>query len=136
MASLLDIAAAAVPVEINGVKLEVSGLSAKKIAALAVRFPLFAAALGGGNADLTSETIVEVGPEFVAAAIAAGCGFAGDPKAEAIAADMAVGHQVEIMAVILEQTLPGGSKKVYDRLGAAATAVGLLQTPSPEASAT
>jgi hypothetical protein len=54
----------------------------------------------------------------------------GDAKAEAAAANLALGHQVDLLAAIITATLPGGTKKVFDRLETAAAAAGLSLTPS------
>lgn len=136
MGSLLDISAAATPVDIGGASVDVRGISAKGLAALMQRFPVLRDAILGKGLDLTPEALAETGPDVVAAIIAAGCGFNGNEKAEGNAADIPLGHQIELLAAILTATLPGGAKKVFGRLGDAAAATGLSLTPSPEPSLT
>lgn len=136
MASLLDIAPSAATVDVGGVKVAVYGISAKGIANLLGRFPALRAALLGGGLDIDQELIETTGPEVICAIIAAGCGEAGNEKAEAIAAGIPFGLQMEFIGEILKATLPDGAKNVFDRLGAAAAAVGLSQTPSPTPSPT
>lgn len=135
MGSLLDIAGAPRSVAVAGKNVDVFGLSAKSIATLMQRFPAFRDIVLGKGLDLTPELIGEIGPEVTAAIIAHGCNAPGE-QGEAAAASLPIGSQIDLLAEILVATLPGGAKKAFDRLAAAAGVVGLSQTPSPQPSDT
>lgn len=136
MASLLDIAPSAATVDVGGVKVPVPGISAQGLASLLSSFPAIRTALLGGGLTIDEDLLMNTGPDAVAAIIAAGCGLPANAEAEAMAASLPFGVQMEFLGEILKATLPDGSKKVFDRLGAAAAAVGLSQTPSPTPSPT
>lgn len=136
MASLLEIAAVPVSVPVGGGTIDVCGLSAKGIASLMTRFPMLKDMILGAGVSLGPDEIAGAGPDAVAAIIAAGCGFPGNAAAEEKAAAIPFGIQIEILGAILTATLPGGAKKVFDRLADAASAVGLSQTSSQPQSPT
>jgi hypothetical protein len=54
----------------------------------------------------------------VAAIIAAGCGYPGDDKAEAIAAKLPLDSQTDFLAAILRLTLPKGIGPFVNKLTA------------------
>lgn len=136
MVSLLDIAAAPAQVQVGGKPVDIYGISAKGLAALMQRFPSFSDAILGRAVDLSPENILATGPDLAAALMAAGMGKPGDAELEERAANLCIGDQVELLAAILTATLPGGTKKVLDRLGAAASAAGLSLMLSPTPSDT
>jgi hypothetical protein len=52
--------------------------------------------------------LIALGGEAVAAIIAAGCGYPGDEKAEAIAGSLSLDAQADLLAAVLRLTLPRG----------------------------
>jgi hypothetical protein len=118
MVSLLDIADLAKTVPVRGKDLTVLGLSARDVVHLFGKFPELRALMAGKASELTPEAIMKLAPAAVAAVIAAGTGSAGDAKAEAVAARLAIGEQVEILAAIFELTFPQGIGPFVARLDA------------------
>lgn len=106
MASLLDVAAVPRTVEINGIQVAVYGVSAQGVASLMARFPAFGKFMSGTNPS--TEELMKVGPEALAAFIAAGTGKLDDPEAEKIAGTLSVGSQLELVDMILKLTFPRG----------------------------
>lgn len=106
MASLLDIANTAPTVPIRGTDVAVYGVSAHGIAGLMSRFPEIGKAFAG--IQPTREDLMKVGPDALAAFIAAGTGQLGDAKAEKVARDLSVGDQLTLVEKILDQTFPKG----------------------------
>jgi hypothetical protein len=106
MASLLDVAAVPRTVEVNGINLPVYGVSAHGVASLMARFPAFGKFMSGTNPS--SDELMKVGPEALAAFIAAGTGGLNDSKQEEIAATLGVGTQLEVVDMILKLTFPRG----------------------------
>lgn len=108
MTSLLDIAPSQNTVPIGGADVSVTGVSALGVVTLLSRFPAMRRLISGMDANLTAESIAAMVPEAIAAIIAAGTGTPGNPQAEAIAAALPLGTQVEVLGAILEATMPGG----------------------------
>lgn len=94
-----------------------------------LRFPAIHDLFMGKGLSLDIEALLTVGPDGVAAIIAAGCGLAGNPEAEAFADGLTLADQVEALAKILEVTLPEGPKKLEARAVEMLRRVGLSQTP-------
>lgn len=105
MTGLLDIAPAAERVDIRGIQVDVRGLSLTDLRDLIARFPEVVALFGKG---LNVGAIMKAGPAVVAAAIAAACGNPGDKAAEAIAGDLPLGEQADILDKVLRLTMPKG----------------------------
>lgn len=123
MASLLDIAPSTTVVNVRGTAVDVTGVSAIGLAALLRRFPALLHAIQG-RAVLSVESLYDLGPEIVAAVIAAGTGRPGNEQAEAVAASLGVSVQLELLSAILAETLPDGVEGFTKRLEALATAAG------------
>lgn len=104
--SLLDILPAAGLVEIGGKKVKVTGIDATVFRDLIARFPPIAAMLVERKAD--AGAIMAMGPEIVAAIVAAGCGKLGDAKYEEKAARQPIGVQIDFVAKIIALTSPNG----------------------------
>lgn len=136
MSSLLDIIAAPAKVTVAGVAVDVYGISAKGLAMLMQRFEMFNDLITGKGLDLSTDDLMKIGPEAIAAFIAAGCGAPGDEAHEKVADSLPIGDQVDLVTDIWKATLPGGTKKVIDRLMDLAAAAGLSTTPSPRQSPT
>jgi hypothetical protein len=136
MASLLDIAPSSATVTLRGTEVAVPGISAAGLATLMRRFPAISDLLTGKGLTLDADTLFTVGPEGVAAIIAAGTGKPGSVEAEAVASTLTFGDQIEALAKILEVTLPEGTKKLEARLVDMLRRTGLSQTPSQTPSPT
>jgi hypothetical protein len=108
MVSLLDIADLTKSVPVRGKEVTVFGISAQDVVYLLGKFPELRSLMAGNRAELTPEAMLKLAPAAVAAVVAAGTGSAGDEKAEAVAARLAIGEQVEIIAAIFELTFPQG----------------------------
>lgn len=132
MAGLLDIARKQATVEIGGVHVVVNGVSAKSIANLMGRFSGVAELLSAGG--ITAADIAKLGPEVAGAIIAAGTGNAGDAEAEAFAADLNLGIQLDLIGAIIDVSMPSGNSPLVrylrDTLGG--MAVARLPDQSPE----
>jgi hypothetical protein len=106
MVGLIDIAPRTEPVEVAGAAVEVHGVSASGLAHLLSRFPDLRKLMTGIEVD--ANQLLAVGGDAVAAIIAAGCGYPGDEKAEAVAARLSIDVQADFLAAILRLTLPKG----------------------------
>jgi hypothetical protein len=124
MVSLLDIADQQKTVTIRGKDVAVFGISAQDIVYLFGKFPELRLLMSGKQADLTPETLLKLAPGAVAAAIAAGTGSAGDEQAEAVAARLGLGEQLDLLAAIFELTFPQGVGPFVAKLDA----LGLLKS--------
>jgi hypothetical protein len=90
----------------------------------------------GAELNLDPQAIVASGPDALAAFIAAGTGHPGETEHEAAAAHLALTDQIELVAVILQVTLPEGPKKLQARLEDLLDRAGLRSTSSPPESPT
>lgn len=116
MVGLIDIAPALETVEIRGARIEVCGVSAKGIALLLGRFPDLRAMMAGRTVE--PERLMETGGDAVAAIIAAGCGYPGDPEQESAAGRLPLDAQADLLAAILRLTLPNGVGPFVEKLSA------------------
>ena len=137
MVSLLDIADQQKTVTIRDKDVAVFGISAQDIVYLFGKFPELRLLMSGKQADLTPETLLKLAPGAVAAAIAAGTGSAADEQAEAVAARLGLGEQLDLLAAIFDLTFPQGVGPL-DALGLLRNADGASgwaqDTKSPEPS--
>jgi hypothetical protein len=124
MVSLLDIADQQKTVTIRDKDVAVFGISAKDIVYLFGKFPELRLLMSGKQTDLTPETLLKLAPGAVAAAIAAGTGSAGDEQAEAVAARLGLGEQLDLLAAIFDLTFPQGVGPFVAKLDA----LGLLKS--------
>lgn len=97
-------------VEIGGVKITVKPLSLMMIAKLLRRFPDAMKLLTGGtdNDSDAMKTIVTCGPEAIAAVISAGTGALNDIENEQKIANLPDEWQAELLAEIVNITMPDG----------------------------
>ena len=116
--SFLDLAPVMRPVTISAGELDVKGLSAHDLAQLFVEFPQIADALDG-DGTLNLSSLMQAGPDFVAAAIAAGAGHPGEQGRE-IAKGLSASDQFRILKAIAEASMPEG---LADFFGPAAAEV-------------
>jgi len=105
-ATILDIASAPRTVDVNDVAVAVYGVSGKGVAAILARFPEVGKLFSGIQPDKAA--LMKLGPDALAAFIAAGCGKPDDAEAEAIASNLSVGQQLELIDMIIKLTFPRG----------------------------
>lgn len=108
MPGLLDIADLPRTVTIQGVDLQVRGLDALDLANLIGRFDEVRALLSGKDLEITPERLLEMVPEAIGAILAMGTGDGGNPAAEERAHKLNAGDQLELLAAIIELTMPQG----------------------------
>lgn len=133
---LLDVARSVRTVDVAGAAVAVPGVSARGIAILFNRFPIFRELFAGKTADFTPESLIELVPDAIAAIIAAGTGAPGDAEAEAVAAGLSATDQLNLLAAILDATMPGGFGPFVEKLTAAMAGLGVDAAPSaPDAPA-
>jgi hypothetical protein len=114
MVGLLDIAPLTQTVTIRDQSIEITGVSAKGVAQLLLRFPELRALISGREVGL--DQLLALGGDIVAAVIAAGCGQVGDELAEAAAGHLGLDDQAELLTAIMKLTLPQGLGPFVDRL--------------------
>lgn len=116
MPGLLDLVPSVESVTLCNQKIPVSGVTLAGIALLIARFPELRDLLSGKSLD--ANALIARVPDAVAAIIAAGIGFAGDEKQEAVAAALPMGAQVDLIEAIIRATLPGGAGPFVAKLQA------------------
>ena len=104
--SFLDLAPVMRPVSISAGVLDVRGLSAHDLAQLFTEFPQIADALDG-NGTLNLGALMQAGPDFVAAAIAAGAGHPGE-HGRVIARSLSASDQFKLLKEIAAASMPEG----------------------------
>lgn len=122
-ASLLDLAGVGRTVSVRGLDVPVTGISAKGLAVLFGRFPQLVDAVTGAGLDLSS--LADLGPDVLAAVIAAGTGHPGDAKAEAVAASLSMSDQLTLIEEISAETFAGNPGNFMQRLEKLAAGVGV-----------
>jgi len=127
MTSLADLAGVGQDVTVRGQKVTVTGVSARGLALLFKRFPELVGAVTGAGLSLASLT--ELGPDVLAAVIAAGTGAPGDPQAEAVADRLGMSDQLSLIEAILSETFAGDPEDFMKRLENLAGAVGVQTGP-------
>ncbi len=130
MAGLLDIAPASETVVVRGTAVEVTGISVKGIATLLGRFPELQTLIQGGQLEV--DTLMGLSGDIVAALIAAGTGAPGNTEAEAVAANLGIEAQADLLEAIIRQTLPGGLGPFVARLEKAGESLGLTTSLKSE----
>ena len=122
MVGLADITPAREKVDVNGEAVEVYGISAAGLGYLIRRFPEIRKLLSGR--EISVEEAESFGPECVAAIIASGCGAPGDEKAEAVAKNLPVSAQADLLEAILRVTMPGGVQSIVGKVSAVTNLLG------------
>ena len=125
MPGLLDAAPRYRDVEVGGTTVRVSGLSGLGLVELMQRFPEVKMMLAGKDVRLSPERMMTLIPEAGAAVIAGGCGHPGDPAYEQHAATLCFEDQVDLVAAVIELTIPSGIDPFMDKLDRLLGAVGL-----------
>ena len=123
MVSLTDIGPSKGQVEVRGQMVDVNGLTAEHIVGIITAFPEVRKILAEKEADL--QTLVAQFPTAIAMMIAAGTGKADDKEVIAVAEQLGVGEQYELMAKIFELTFPKGIKSFLDGVRAALASAGV-----------
>ena len=129
MVGLIDIAPAVETLDMQGMPVTVHGVSAKGVAHLLGRFPELRKLMTGHEVE--AEQLMAIGGDAVAAIIAAGCGYPGDEAAEAVAGNLSLHAQADLLASILRLTLPKGIGPFVEKL----TALGGVLDPRSESGA-
>jgi hypothetical protein len=113
MTGLLSIAPSTEVVTINGTALPVPGVSSKGLAYLLGKFPALRLAMAGRQ--VTAGDWQALGGDMVAAIIAAGIGYPGDPDQEEAAANLPAGIQLDLLEKIIKVTMPEGPIPFIER---------------------
>lgn len=132
MVGLVDLAPAIETVSVRGKQVPVYGVSAKGIAYLLARFPELRALMAGR--EVAAEQLMAMGGDAVAAIIAAGCGYPGDPEAEKVFGLLPADTQADLLSPVLRLTMPQGVGPFVEKLGALGGILGAA--PSTAAPAT
>ena len=114
MVGLVDIAPITSSVSIRGKDISITGVSARGIASLLARFPELRALMTGREVAL--EDLLKLGGDVIAAIIAAGTGASGDVDAEKAADNLTLEEQADLLAAIVELTLPRGLSPLVEKM--------------------
>ena len=116
MGKLTDLAPSTCVVMVRGQPVEVTGIDIIGVAHLIRRFQGLKDMVAERGA--TAEVLAELGPDVIAAVIAAGTGGPGSKNAEAVARKLPLGAQAELISAIMKETMPEGFGPFVERLKA------------------
>ena len=136
MVGLVDIAPVTSTILVRGQDITITGVSARGIALLLARFPELRAVMTGREVAL--DDLLKLCGDIIAAIIAAGTGVPGDVDAEKAADNLTLEEQADLLAAIVELTMPRGLGPLVERLsrlgllagGASAMQAATLPLPS------
>jgi hypothetical protein len=142
MADLLDIApsTAVEVVKIDGLRVNVRGVSVDAIASIVARFPELKSLVDGGSGNSFLPRLIQGCGAAVGPIIAAGCGHLADETYEQHAASLLPEHQMKFLKAIFGLTFPNGIGSFVETLtsliggageGAKPIKVRLRKSPSP-----
>lgn len=106
MVGLMDIAPMVERISIMGAEIEVRGIDIEGFSYLLSKYPELRKLMSG--VAITPESVMQIAGPAVASIIAAGCGECGNAQAEKVAASIPIVTQLELLAVVIRLTLPGG----------------------------
>jgi hypothetical protein len=118
MADLLDIApsTAVEVVKIEGLRVNVRGVSVDAIASIVARFPELKSLVDGGSSDSFLPRLIQGCGAAVGPIIAAGCGHLADEAYEQHAAKLLPEHQMKFLKAIFGLTFPNGIGSFVEEL--------------------
>lgn len=128
MAGLIDVAMITESVHIQGEDFAVHGLSFAALARLVSRFPKLAGLIQGGALDFASLSVL--GPEFLAAFLAAGLDHNWSPEVEKVVAQLPIDDQLQIFAAILKVSMPRGTGPFVETITSIVKLLGLSNPDS------
>ena len=114
MGSLLELKPRAIKVKVDGTDVDVYGISIKGAIDVLGQFPTLQKIFS--DIDVKPDDLMALIGDAAAPVIAAGCGFAGDKKAEEIARKLDLGTQAEFVTAIWELTFPKGVGPLVQQL--------------------
>ena len=114
MVGLVDIAPVTSTILVRGQDITITGVSARGIALLLARFPELRAVITGR--EVAMDDLLKLGGDVIAAIIAAGTGSPGDDDAERAADNLTLEEQADLLAAIVELTMPRGLGPLVERL--------------------
>ena len=136
MVGLVDIAPVTSTILVRGQDITITGVSARGIALLLARFPELRAVITGR--EVAMDDLLKLGGDVIAAIIAAGTGSPGDDDAERAADNLTLEEQADLLASIVELTMPRGLGPLVERLsrlgllaGGGASAMQAATSPQP-----
>lgn len=135
MSSLTEITNVKRSISIQGVDVDVYGVSGLALAQLMARFPEVGKMMSG--VEVNRDEMMKMAPDALAAFMAAGTGEPNNPAAETAAGMLSIGDQVELIDEILKRTFPRGIGPFVEKLqglgllGPAATTPSMPTSPVP-----
>ena len=114
MVGLVDIAPVTSTILVRGQDITITGVSARGIALLLARFPELRAVITGR--EVAMDDLLKLGGDVIAAIIAAGTGSPGDNDAEQAADNLTLEEQADLLASIVELTMPRGLGPLVEKL--------------------
>jgi len=114
MATLSDVAKVPRQVPVNGVSVDVFGVSGEGFAMLMARFPEVKNMMDGKKVN--KGELMKLAPRALAAFIAAGTGHPGNVEMEEVARTLPVGAQADLIEEILRLTFPRGVGPFVEQL--------------------
>ncbi len=122
MVGLLDIAPAPVAVSIGEHRVDIYGISWTGVADIIRRYPDIAGQLHARyqrGGDIEYVELVGLLGSALGSFIAAGCGYPGDTAQERAASLLSMEAQLNLVAAIIERTMPDGIGPFVGRISAA-----------------
>ena len=132
MPSLLDVGDLTETVEIRGKSVEVQGVSAAGLVVLLGKFPELRSLMTGTADESILQNLVGKLPEAVASIIAVATGSLNDARAEAVAAKLSVGEQLDLLTRIWKLTFPRGIRDFLVALETLASEVDVESGKGPD----
>ena len=133
MVGLVDIAPVTSTILVRGQDITITGVSARGIALLLARFPELRAVMTGREVAL--DELLKLGGDVIAAIIASGTGAPGNARAENAADNLTLEEQADLLAAIVELTMPRGLGPLVEKLSRlgllAGSASGMQAATSP-----